>query len=199
MSDFHGLDIEPAKLAGLVDAGFSAPDVIGTVEGWRAWSVKREPPPFGTVPKLRSATYNYWWTPRVKARAECSHCTNEDPASDNHVPGTQCTCGFYSAKTLEHLREMGYHSYDQGSDTVSVVGQLANWGRVIEGSQGWRAEFAYPAVLFAPFEAWKLAKPLQRAYGVPVKLLNLLDPTKVPEQAKGGGGQVDEDTGIWTP
>jgi hypothetical protein len=178
------LGIDFTKLSGLIDAGFTAPDVIGTVEGWRAWRVKLEAPRFGTVPKLMSASMNYWWTPRVKARAECKRCNDPDPASHNHIPGTSCTCGFYSAKTLDHLRSMGYHSYhEHGSDT-SVVGQLANWGRVIEGSQGWRAEFAYPAVMFVPFEAWRLRQPLMRAYGVPVKLLNLLDPTKYPEEAK---------------
>jgi hypothetical protein len=178
------LGIDFSKLAGLIDAGFTAPDVIGTVEGWRAWRVNLEPPRFGTVPKLLSATYNYWWTPRVKARAECAKCTDPDPKSDRHVPGTHCTCGFYSAKSLTHLRSMGYHSYSQGSQHTSVVGQLANWGRVIEGSQGWRAEFAYPAVMFIPFEAWRLRKPLMRAYGVPVKLLNLLDESKHPDEAK---------------
>jgi hypothetical protein len=173
MSDEHKKDrvdlgIEFNKLVGLIDAGFTAPDVIGTVEGWRAWRVKLEPPRFGTVPKLMSASYNYWWTPRVKARAECKRCTNPDPTAHDHVPGTHCTCGFYSAKTLDHLR----------------------WGRVIEGSQGWRAEFAYPAVMFIPFEAWRLRAPLMRAYGVPVKLLNLLDPTKYPAEAK---KMADED------
>jgi hypothetical protein len=72
----------------------------------------------------------------------------------------------------------------ENSEHTSVVGQLANWGRVIEGSQGWRAEFAYPAVMFIPFEAWRLRRPLMRAYGVPVKLLNLLDESKHPEEAK---------------
>jgi rhodanese-related sulfurtransferase len=178
------LGIDFGKLAGLIDAGFTAPDVVGTVEGWRAWRVKLEAPRFGTVPKLQSASYNYWWTPRVKARAECRKCRNPDPVAHDHVPGTHCTCGFYSAKTLDHLRSMGYHAYDENGGYTSVVGQLANWGRVIEGSQGWRAEFAYPAVMFVPFEAWRLRKPLMRAYGVPVKLLNLLDDSKYPEEAK---------------
>jgi hypothetical protein len=195
MSDEHkkervDLGIEFNKLVGLIDAGFTAPDVVGTVEGWRAWRVKLEPPRFGTVPKLMSASYNYWWTPRVKARAECKKCKNPDPLAHDHVPGTYCTCGFYSAKTLDHLREMGYHGYAENGPYTSVVGQLANWGRVIEGSQGWRAEFAYPAVMFIPFEAWRLRAPLMRAYGVPVKLLNLLDSTKYPDEAK---KMADED------
>jgi hypothetical protein len=166
--------VRPEKLAGLVDAGFTAPDVIGHVEGWRAWRVPRQPPLFGTAPKLHSASYAYYWTPRVKARAEC------DRGHDDHVPGETCSCGFYAAKTLDQLRQMGYSTYDENGEFVRVVGQMALWGKVIEGSQGWRAEFAYPATLFVPFEAHKLAPPLAKAYGVPVRLLNLLDPEAQP-------------------
>jgi hypothetical protein len=181
----EALGIDPKKLAGLQDAGFTAPDVIGTVEGWRAWKVALTPPRFGGFPKLYSASENFYWAPRVKAAAECRKgCKDPDPTSDRHVPGTHCSCGFYSAKSLEHLRSMGYHTYDENGSNTRVVGQLANWGRVIEGGQGWRSEYAYPALLFIPFEAWRLAIPLQRAYGVPVKLLNLLDKNAVPDQAR---------------
>lgn len=181
--------IDPKKIAGLHDAGFMAPDVVGTVEGWRAWRVDPEPPAYGTAPKMMSASMSYIWAPRQKARAECSKCVDQDPSSVNALPGETCTCGFYSAKTLDHLRSMGYHSYDPEYGQVAVVGQLANWGKVIEGSQGWRSEFAYPAMLFVPFEVWRLAMPLVKAYGVPVKLLNLLDPTKRPEQGRDVKGE----------
>lgn len=168
----------PEHLVGLLDKGFRAPDLLGTCEGWRAWTVDREPPPFETAPKLFSATYHYYWTPRVKARAECAL------GHDDHVPGEMCVCGFYAAKTLDHLRSMGYSTYNEEGDTVSVVGQLALWGKVIEGTQGWRGEFAYPVKLYVPFEAYRLAKPLKKAYGVPVELLNLLDPEAQPGQGR---------------
>jgi hypothetical protein len=125
------------RLVGLRDDSFTVPDMIGTVEGWRAWNVLREPPAFGTTPRLESATYSYWWTPRVKARAEC-------PKHPDHVPGQDCTCGFYAAKTLPHLRKMGYQAYDEEAKRICVVGRLAMWGKVIEGDQGWRSEYAYP-------------------------------------------------------
>lgn len=168
--------LDASKLAGLHDGEFAAPDLVGCVEGWRAWSVDAEPPAYGTAPKLRSATYDYVWTPRVKARASCRACTaDEGPMC---VPGEHCTCGFYSAKSLEHLRTMGYHLYD--GDRVCVVGQLACWGKVIEGSQGWRAEYAYPTIIYVPFEAYRLAKPISEAFGVPCKLLNLLNNASQP-------------------
>jgi hypothetical protein len=173
MSNEDRLRVDPSKLKGLADTEFRAPDLIGAVEGWRAWHVLREPPPYGTTPRLESVTWSYYWAPRVKAAASCSK-------GEDHVPGEHCTCGFYTAKTLAHLRDMGYHSYDENSGRVCVVGRIANWGKVIEGTQGWRSEFAYPVQLYVPFEAYRLAKPLSNAYGVPVKLLNLLDPDSQP-------------------
>jgi hypothetical protein len=162
-----------AKLAGIADSEFRAPDLAGTEEGWRAWKVNVEPPPFGTCPKLFSATRSsFFWAPRQKARAECKRC--------KEIPGQSCSCGFYSAKTLTHLREMGYQRYQVGAPVCTVVGRLACWGKVIEGTQGWRSEFAYPVRLYVPFEAWKLGSPLAEGYGVPVRLLNLLDPKSMP-------------------
>lgn len=169
--------VDPTKLTGLNDDEFKAPDLVGTVEGWRAWRVDREPPAYGTAPKLHSATFSYYWAPRVLARAECEKCGPD-------IPGETCTCGFYSAKSLDHLRSMGYHAYDAESGHICVVGQLACWGKVIEGSQGWRAEKAYPVRLFVPFEGWRLGPALKKAYGVPVAMLNLLDPTKMPPEVK---------------
>jgi hypothetical protein len=179
MSGFGRPDanVDPAKLRGLAAEEFRIPDVVGTVGGWRAWNVKRQPPMYGNAPRLESATYAYYWAPRVAARAECS----KDPG---HVPGEDCSCGFYSAKTLAHLREMGYSEYDENGEYVTVVGEMAQWGKVIEGSQGWRAEYAYPSTIYVPFEAWRLAAPISRAYGIPTKLLNLLDPDAFPGQAR---------------
>jgi len=51
---------------------------------------------------------------------------------------------------------------------------VANWGKVVEGSQGWRSEYTYPLKLWLPFEAWYLAEALGNAYGVPVALKNTL-------------------------
>jgi hypothetical protein len=156
-------------LAGFGDTQFRAPDQIGVAEGWRAWKVSVELPAFGVPPKLESATYGYYWAPRVKARAVCRKgCDEAD------VPGEGCTCGFYSAKSLEHLMSMGYADYRHGVDTFTVVGKIANWGKVIEGSQGWRAEYAYPMMFYVPFEYWRFAKPISEAYGVPVRLMNIL-------------------------
>lgn len=155
---------------------FRAPDVIGTVEGWRAWAVDLKLPRFGVPPKLRSVSFGaYYWTPRRRAMAECEKCGQD-------VPGEHCTCGFYSAKNLRHLMGMGYHVYDPDNGAIRVVGRLACWGKVVEGTQGWRTQYAYPVKLYVPFEAHHLAIPLKKAYGVPIRLKNLLVSPELAEE-----------------
>lgn len=161
------MPFDPSKVP---DPDFRAPDLVGAVEGWRSWQVARKPPRYGLLPKLHSVTMTaYYWTPRKAAMAECDDC-GED------VPGETCACGFYSAKTLEHLYTMRYHTYDIESGNICVVGRLACWGKVIEGSQGWRSQYAYPVKLYLPFEAASLGPGLKEAYGVQVVLRNILVP-----------------------
>jgi hypothetical protein len=163
------------------ETGDRAPDEMGTVTGWRAWDVDRKPDENGQV-LLRSVTYQYAWVPFEKARASCDRCLNTDPSAPDCVPGEHCGCGFYTARSLQHLRTMGYHSYQADRDgPVTIVGRVANWGKVIPGSQGFRAEYAYPEMLFVPFEVARfIAKPVSETYGIPVTLFNLLDPDAKP-------------------
>jgi hypothetical protein len=161
-------EFDPKKAA---DPNFEAPDLVGHVEGWRAWKVLRQPPPYGLPPKLYSATYDtYYWTPRRAVIAECDrHCP------EAQIPGENCSCGFYAARTYEHLMTMSYPQYDPEADEIVVIGQVAMWGKVIPGTLGWRAAKAYPVRLFVPFEALRtLGPPLQRGYGVPVRPMNWL-------------------------
>jgi hypothetical protein len=158
--------------------------VQGTVEGWRAWIVSRNLPRYGVPMKLKSVTHGAavndgYWPPRKENVAFCDRC-GED------VPGEQCSCGFYSAKTLDHLMSMGYHTYRDTDDDhyFKVIGQVANWGKVIEGTQGWRSQYSYPVRLFVPFEAARHARLLKEAYGCKVRLLNFLKPAgSIDQQA----------------
>lgn len=94
---------------------------------------------------------------------------------DHGVPGEGCTCGLYSAKTQKHLMGMGYRKYDaERTGQFRVMGEVSLWGKIVEGTQGWRAEFGYPRNLLVPFEAYALVAPLKDAYGVPVELANIL-------------------------
>jgi hypothetical protein len=172
---------DPKKLP---SRSHQVPDLKDAVEGWRAWRVAKALPKFGVAPKLYSATHgDYYWTPRKAAEAECAHCSTHvitlpDGTVTNDVPGEFCSCGFYSAKDREHLMSMSYHRYDGDGEfgQFTVIGQVANWGKVVEGSQGWRSQFSYPKFIYVPYEAHHLAKPISVAYGVPVKLENFLQP-----------------------
>lgn len=172
--------------------GFEVPDIEGTVEGWRAWIVDRTLPPFGVDPKLRSVTHqDYVWYPQQTAEAVCSrHKGGEDgkPSGD-----AKCSCGFYSAKSLKHLMQLGYHTYADydNNQYVKVVGRVANWGQVTEGTQGWRSQFSYPVMLFVPYEAHYLAKPLMKAFGSKVRLLNFLKAPGEVSQLKAVQGMIE--------
>jgi hypothetical protein len=58
-------------------------------------------------------------------------------------PQTNCTCGVYAAKNLEHLCQFGYEGR-------GIHGEVYLWGTVVEHELGWRAQFAYPKTLFLP-------------------------------------------------
>lgn len=171
------MPIDPRKLR--ADAEYGVPDEIGYVEGWRAWGTPSRLPRYGVGPKLYSVTHRdartrrmYYWAPRQRAMAECDRC-------GEGVPGEHCACGFYSAKTLPRLMAMHYHLYDADRNgMVHIVGRVANWGKVVEGSHGWRARFSYPLELLIPFEAYEVGEGLAETYGVPVKLKNMLKPAR---------------------
>jgi hypothetical protein len=185
---------DPRKLP---DKEFVAPDVMEPTKGWRAWAIDGELPEFGLPPKLHSVSWGYYWTPRKRSQAECSRgcdkpvkrrdlTTGEEIEVTVGIPGEHCSCGFYSAKTFAHLQGMGYHQYYPDSGHFTVVGEVANWGKVIEGTQGWRAQYAYPFKLYVPIEAAHLAAALREAYAPKggVVLRNLLDPGEAPRRLK---------------
>jgi hypothetical protein len=171
-----GLPIDPRAV--VPDPGFKPVSVQDAKMGWRAWVVDRELPRYGLPPKLRSVSFGYDWRPRQKAEAECPTCSAPDaPLGYRGVPGESCSCGFYSAKSLKHLMRMGYHLYDDVDEHkyFKVVGQVACWGKVVEGTQGWRVQYAYPYMLFVPFEAGvEFGQRLREGYGCKVRLLNFL-------------------------
>lgn len=157
-------------------SNIAIPDYHETMIGWRAWGVKPDLE-FGEIPLLRSVTYSdHAWTPGEPTEAECRRAHR----GTHEVPHETHTCGLYSAKTRERLMSMEYHRYDaEQRGLFHVVGSVSLWGKIVEGSQGWRAQFGYPRELFLPFEAWSLAAPLTEAYGVPVRLNNILKQQEV--------------------
>lgn len=118
--------------------------------GWRGWVVEKG--------VLKSVNDREVWTPNVEFEAECSRGRAHD------VPAAKCSCGLYSTKTLNKLRQNSYHN-------LGAFGMVSIWGNIVDGGTGYRSQFAYPRIIFVPFLSWKLFKGLER-YGVPVMLGN---------------------------
>lgn len=131
------------------------PDVLTFPEafiGWRGWRLDPH------TLRLRSINTEVEWEP-------CKHVEAICPKSRRHpVPLMNCTCGFYSTKSLEQLRENNYHA-------MGAFGQVRVWGRVIEYSEGFRSQFCYPDVIYLPYLSLPLIERLS-VYDVPVRLLN---------------------------
>jgi hypothetical protein len=154
------------------------PDVAGEIVGYRAWQIT------GTkkFPLLASVTYSSQWKPWTWTVATCDRTSGpETSCSESHdgrVPGELCTCGMYAANSMEQLLGLGYASYDLNRPIV--VGEVGFAGKVIPGTQGWRAEKGRVRKLWIPPPFWKLVEPLKVIYhGLEVVLE---DPT----------GQTDE-------
>jgi len=105
------------------------PDNAGYVTGWRVWCLKQ--PYF-----LSSVGAEFVWMPGRKSVAVCCRDLG---GVDHRVPKKECECGIYAAKDIEFLvRNYQYTSH------IFAVGRVALWGKVIEHSRGYRAEYAYP-------------------------------------------------------
>ncbi|MBZ5661702.1 MAG: hypothetical protein LAO08_14950 [Acidobacteriia bacterium] len=120
------------------------PDYISPIVGYRVWRWK--------ATGLQSLNGVPWLPGRplvagcgppaggtIVGRADAVHGADELPHSD-------CTCGVYAAKNLEHLRQIGYAQR-------GIHGEVYLWGTVVEHKLGWRAQFAYPKNLFLPPDA----------------------------------------------
>lgn len=106
----------------------TAPDYIFPLVGYRVWQ--------WDAAGLQSLNA-IQWCPREALSAECK------AKGCHHAPQSDCTCGIYASKGLDHLSRLGYTGN-------RIHGEVFLWGTVIEHEEGWRAQFAYPRNLFVP-------------------------------------------------
>ena len=107
------------------------PDLISPIIGHRVWR--------WDTAGLKSLNGKPW-SPGKPLAAKCGAGNTHDA---HEVPQTDCTCGVYAAKNVEHLRKIGL-------DRRGVIGEVNLWGKVVEHEQGFRAQFAYPRILILP-------------------------------------------------
>jgi hypothetical protein len=150
---------------------FNVSDIVGYEIGWRSWSIvdlERH-----DDPRLCSYGDEFVWEPREPSQAVCKF----GRCGPDEMPGKNCSCGLYSAKTLEHLLTMPYHQYNGEYGHYRILGKVAVWGdHTRTGELGWRSEFCYPLQLWVPHELWWFVEPIERIYGVPTTMMDFLKP-----------------------
>lgn len=142
-------DVEPSKIANPAPLDPArSPDYIGTLTGWRGWDMNN-----GQLTALGS---DFTWLPKTAAKASCRNDYR------HRCPEKNCACGFWSFKSFDLMLE-AVKAY---TTDVMVIGSVEIWGKVIECTNGYRSEFAYPK------ELWLLEPDLEFlswTYGVPVR------------------------------
>jgi hypothetical protein len=131
--------------------GTGVPDVPDAVLGWRTWRIGRRAQRRAELiaPLAGSA-----WPARRPVVASCG-------SRDHTPPGERCGCGLYAVADPRVL--------EWGPSAAEVLGAVALWGQVVEGTRGWRASHAYPRfVVTGPVIATEQRAALARRYGVPV-------------------------------
>jgi hypothetical protein len=114
------------------------PDQISPIEAYRAWEIRSDDPAdplhpigSGTLGASSWIGAGFSW---VTASCPVQKMLGFD---DAQVPDEDCSCGFYSVKSLETLR--GKLSYD---GLHFVLGRILLAGKVIELERGYRSERA---------------------------------------------------------
>lgn len=67
---------------------------------------------------------------------------------DHDAPHFDCICGLYGYKSIKCLSQTFSAYYAQ----TCVLGRVALWGKVTEHTDGYRAEYGYPQMLYYPEE-----------------------------------------------
>lgn len=120
-----------------VDPELVVPDSSEAIVGYRQWTETG-----GTLTGFGGETWWPWKEKLVARHAERMfglYGRSERPNCD--APARGCSCGIYA---LNHPAPW------QG-----VFGEVNLWGRVLQGSKGWRAQYAYPKRLWVSAPSFK--------------------------------------------
>jgi hypothetical protein len=116
---------------------------VGEVTGYRLFRLDPEG-------LLASYSAEYAWIPGANEAS----CLARKRRQHGPVPAMGCGCGFWMYKDLERCARMfrgdllasreqfhgGFGGFEPNGQ--AILGRCKAWGRVLEGEDGWRAEFA---------------------------------------------------------
>jgi hypothetical protein len=166
------------------------------ISGWRCWFVL---PHEGLLrPIYRRGLA---WPPGRAQEAIC-------PDEPHEAPADGCKCGLYA---VCHPMLLGEIHWDTAPPKnipklpgVLVVGQVAQWGKVIQHERGWRAQYAYPTHLYVFTDEAAIAERLRARYKVPVawgadaERLRRMLPPPVPEEPEQEEPPLEFPQCLWT-
>lgn len=129
-----------------VEEGHTSPIIA-----WRAWKI--QPDGDGSV-DLTSVWLGLPWTNDM-GMMKAAHLSNKTSSDDHLAPQMNCQCGFWGVIDLPTLwQTLGWANGDIVRASLETrtlaIGRVSLWGRVIVGTHGWRAQFAYPYDVWAP-------------------------------------------------
>lgn len=138
--------------------------------GWRGWDQVMQP---GLICSMGTV-----WLPEERVEAFCRRQHEEG------IPGLDCACGIYSFNEPGLMKSEGY-------SRQALLGEIWLWGRVVEHTKGWKAEYAYPRKFYATQKKIKdqpqgLLEYIAFRYGVPLEIISEEHPLMAgsPEEAK---------------
>ncbi|MDD7968368.1 hypothetical protein [Actinomycetospora lemnae] len=142
--------VDPDRRPGPAEV-LGVPDLPAPILGWRTWRVGRRAQ---RRADLIAPLAGVVWPAR---RPMIAHCGS----AGHSPPGDRCRCGLYAVSDPGTL--------EWGPSDVEVLGVVALWGQVVEGTRGWRASHGYPRMIVAgPGVTTEQRAALARRYGVPV-------------------------------
>ena len=136
---------------------------IEPILGWRVWHVD----PRGGQPQLLSWCRQGEWPEGRRMEAYCRSLRGHDAPCRGHGCGIYAVRDRSAAEAL--LSQLGRVGSAFGR-LPAALGRVSLWGRVIENTGGWRAQFAYPYDLELFGGDASLAADLRRGYAVDVEL-----------------------------
>ncbi len=121
--------------------------------GWRVWLVRDG--------RLLSWSQDAVWPERERMQARCRRILR---AGCTDAPRLGHACGIYAARTREAVERLAAFP----SPVAVAIGRVSLWGRVVENTGGFRAQYAYPYDLELRNVADAEARVLRARYAVDV-------------------------------